>query len=143
MPRRRRRGSTGAVLNRVFQKAFQAAKHVRTHTGISSGQVSVANVAVDLALNIFGNLSSARVLVLGTGEIGEGTAKAFRSRGAGDLAVAGRRRRARGRGLAARAGRGTLSISKSETPGSPSTTLSCARPPRPTAVLAPRRSPPR
>jgi glutamyl-tRNA reductase len=84
-------GSAGAVLNRVFQKAFQAAKHVRTHTGISSGQVSIASVAVDLAANIFGELAGSRVLVLGTGEIGEATAKAFRSRGAGDLAVAGRR----------------------------------------------------
>ncbi len=84
-------GTTGAVLNRVFQKAFQAAKHVRTHTGISSGTVSVANVAVDLAANIFGSLASSRVLVLGTGEIGEGTARAFKSRGAADLAVAGRR----------------------------------------------------
>jgi glutamyl-tRNA reductase len=84
-------GSAGAVLNRVFQKAFQAAKHVRTHTGISAGRVSVANVAVELASNIFGSLADARVLVLGTGEIGEGTARAFRSRGAADLAVAGRR----------------------------------------------------
>ncbi len=87
----RSRGSTGAVLNRVFQKAFQASKHVRTHTGISAGRVSVANVAVELASNIFGSLAGARVLVLGTGEIGEGTARAFRSRGAADLAVAGRR----------------------------------------------------
>jgi glutamyl-tRNA reductase len=84
-------GTTGAVLNRVFQKAFQAAKHVRTHTGISAGQVSVANVAVDLAANIFGSLAEAKVLILGTGEIGEGTARAFKSRGAADLAVAGRR----------------------------------------------------
>ncbi len=84
-------GSTGAVLNRLFQKAFQAAKHVRTNTGISSGRVSVANVAVDLAANIFGNLADVKVLVLGTGEIGEGTAKAFKSRGAEDLAVSGRR----------------------------------------------------
>jgi len=85
------RGSTGAVLNKVFQKAFQAAKHVRTHTGIAAGRVSVANVAVDLAASIFGDLAGARVLVLGTGEIGEGTARAFVSRGATDLAVAGRR----------------------------------------------------
>ena len=83
-------GSTGAVLNRLFQKAFQAAKHVRTSTGIGSGRVSVANVAVDLAASIFGSLAVAKVLVLGTGEIGEGTARAFRSRGAAELAVAGR-----------------------------------------------------
>jgi glutamyl-tRNA reductase len=83
-------GSTGAVLNRVFQKAFQAAKHVRTHTGISAGTVSIANVAVDLASNIFGSLAGTKVLILGTGDIGEATAKAFASRGAEDLAVAGR-----------------------------------------------------
>jgi len=84
-------GSAGSVLNRVFQKAFQAAKHVRTHTGIAAGTVSIANVAVELAADIFGSLGGAKVLVLGTGEIGGMTAKAFASRGAEDLAIAGRR----------------------------------------------------
>ncbi|MBI5693537.1 MAG: glutamyl-tRNA reductase [Verrucomicrobia bacterium] len=84
-------GSTGAILNRVFQKGFQAAKHVRTHTAITEGQVSVANVAVDLAVNIFGGLADARILLLGAGEIGEKTAKAFQSRGAAALTVASRR----------------------------------------------------
>ena len=84
-------GHTGPVLNRVFQKAFQAAKHVRTDTAISEGQVSVANVAVELALNIFGDLAKTRILLLGAGEIGEKTAKAFQSRGAGSLSVASRR----------------------------------------------------
>ena len=85
------RGTTGPVLNRVFQKGFQAAKHVRTHTAITEGQVSVANVAVDLALSIFGGLEGARILLLGAGEIGEKTAKAFQSRGAAALTVASRR----------------------------------------------------
>ena len=85
------RGSTGPVLNRVFQKGFQAAKHVRTHTAITEGQVSVANVAVDLALNIFGSLDQTRILLVGAGEIGEKTAKAFQSRGAAALTVASRR----------------------------------------------------
>jgi len=85
------RGSTGPVLNRLFQKAFQAAKHVRTHTGIGIGQVSVATVAVELALNIFGHLEDRRILLLGTGEIGDKTARAFHSRGASDLTVASRR----------------------------------------------------
>ncbi len=84
-------GHTGAVLNRVFQKAFQAAKHVRTHTAITEGHVSVANVAVDLATNIFGSLAQTRILLLGAGEIGEKTAKAFQSRGAAALSVASRR----------------------------------------------------
>ncbi|MES2695423.1 MAG: glutamyl-tRNA reductase [Verrucomicrobiota bacterium] len=85
------RGSTGPVLNRVFQKGFQAAKHVRTHTAIAEGHVSVANVAVDLALNIFGSLEQARILLVGAGEIGEKTAKAFQSRGAAALTVSSRR----------------------------------------------------
>jgi len=84
-------GSTGPVLNRVFQKAFQAAKHVRSHSAITEGQVSVANVAVELAQSIFGGLGDARILLLGAGEIGEKTAKAFQSRGATALTVASRR----------------------------------------------------
>ncbi len=84
------RRTTGPVLNRVFQKAFQHAKYVRTHTAITEGQISVANVAVDLAMKIFGDLSTTRILLLGAGEIGEKTAKAFQSRGAGSLTVASR-----------------------------------------------------
>ena len=83
--------STGPVLNRLFQKGFQAAKHVRTQTAITEGQVSVANVAVDLALTIYGSLTATRILLLGAGEIGEKTAKAFQSRGAAGLTVASRR----------------------------------------------------
>lgn len=83
-------GSTGPVLNRIFQKGFQAAKHVRSHTAITEGQVSIANVAVDLALNIFGSVQDTRILLLGAGEIGEKTAKAFQSRGAKALTVASR-----------------------------------------------------
>ena len=83
-------GHTGPVLNRVFQKAFQAAKHVRSNTAISEGQVSVANVAVELASNIFGDLTATRILLVGVGEIGEKTARAFQSRGAGSLSVASR-----------------------------------------------------
>lgn len=85
------RGVTGPVLNRIFQKAFQSAKLARSQTGITEGQVSVANVAVELAANIFGDLEKTRVLLLGAGDIGEKTAKAFRSRGAGSLVVTSRR----------------------------------------------------
>lgn len=83
-------GTTGPVLNRIFQKAFQAAKHVRTHTAIGEGQISVASVAVDLALKIFGDLQRCHVLVLGAGDIGEKTARAFKSRGAARMTVASR-----------------------------------------------------
>ncbi len=81
---------TGPVLNRVFQKTFQAAKHIRTHTRIGEGQVSVASVAVDLAGKIFGDLAPVKVLVVGAGDIGLKTAQAFQSRGARAITVASR-----------------------------------------------------
>lgn len=81
---------TGPVLNRVFQKTFQAAKHIRTNTGIGAGQISIATVAVDLAGRIFGELTSSKVLVVGAGDIGLKTAQAFQSRGAASITVASR-----------------------------------------------------
>lgn len=85
-------GDTGKILNRAFQKAFQSAKHIRTHTGITRGQVSTATVAVSLAGRIFGDLTSSRVLVIGAGEIGEKTARAFQSTGIAGLTFTNRTR---------------------------------------------------
>ncbi len=101
------RGSAGAVLNRLFQKAFQAAKHVRTHTGVTAGQMSVANVAVDLASDIFGSLEDARVLLLGAGEMGEKSGRAFASRGVRKLTVSSRKME-RASQLASELGAGVL-----------------------------------
>ncbi len=81
---------TGPVLNRVFQKTFQAAKHVRTHTRIGEGQISIASVSVDLAGKIYGDLSPVHVLVVGAGDIGLKTVQAFQSRGAKSITVASR-----------------------------------------------------
>ncbi len=81
---------TGPVLNRVFQKTFQAAKHIRTTTAIGAGQISIATVAVDLAGKIYGDLQDVKVLVVGAGEIGLKTVQAFQSRGARSITVASR-----------------------------------------------------
>lgn len=83
-------GATGMALNRLFQKAFAAAKHVRTNTAITRGSTSVGSVAVDLAEKIFRNLAAHTVMVLGTGEMSEATARALRSRGAGSVIVCSR-----------------------------------------------------
>lgn len=83
-------GALGPLLNRLFQKSFQAAKWVRTHTSIGKGQVSAGTVAVDLALKIFGDLRSCRILVVGAGEISERTIIALKSRGAATLTVCNR-----------------------------------------------------
>jgi glutamyl-tRNA reductase len=64
-------GSTGKVLNRLFHCTFTAGKKVYTTTSISQGRVSVAGVAVELAKQIFADISSAKVVVIGAGEMGE------------------------------------------------------------------------
>ncbi len=81
---------TGARLNKAFQRAFNVAKHVRTHTSIQRGSVSVASVAVELAEKIFSALSGRGVLVLGAGDTSEKVARALVSRGAGNIVIANR-----------------------------------------------------
>jgi glutamyl-tRNA reductase len=85
-----RHGHTGARLNKAFQRAFYVAKHVRTHTNIQRGSVSVASAAVELAEKIFSSLKERDVLILGAGEMAEKTARALLSRGARNVVIAGR-----------------------------------------------------
>ncbi|MHC4112630.1 MAG: glutamyl-tRNA reductase [Planctomycetota bacterium] len=63
--------STGKVLNRLFHCAFTTSKKVHTITSIAHGRVSVAGVAVELAMQLFADISSAKVIVIGAGEMGE------------------------------------------------------------------------
>jgi glutamyl-tRNA reductase len=81
---------TGPRLNKAFQRAFHVAKHVRTHTNIQRGSVSVASVAVELAEKIFSSLGDREVLVIGAGDTSEKTARALLSRGARNIIVANR-----------------------------------------------------
>ena len=86
----RNAGTTGMVLNRMFERSFHAAKKARSHTAISKGQISIGNVAVNLAERIFGKLQGSRVLLVGSGEVAEQTAKALYSRGVEDITVTSR-----------------------------------------------------
>jgi len=86
----RKHQHTGAKLNKVFQRAFNVAKHIRTNTSIQRGSVSVSSVAVELAEKIFSSLAEREVLVIGAGEMSEKTARALLSRGAKSIIVASR-----------------------------------------------------
>ena len=83
-------GHTGGLLNKLFQKAFQVAKQVRTNTLIQRGSISVGSVAVDLAERIFTTLRDRNVMVLGAGDTSEKTARALMSRGARSIMVSNR-----------------------------------------------------
>ena len=56
-------GITAACANKTFQKAFTIGKKVRTESQIHAGATSVGSVAVELAEQIFGDLSGTRVLI--------------------------------------------------------------------------------
>ncbi len=83
-------GCTARHLNKLFQRAFNVAKEVRSRTFITRGSVSVGSVAVDLAGRIFGNLAECKVMILGAGETSELTARTLASRGARSIFVANR-----------------------------------------------------
>jgi glutamyl-tRNA reductase len=82
---------TGTTLNRVFQKAFQVVKQIRTHSGIGRGAISVGGVAVELAERIFQHdLSRQSLLLIGAGQMGEACARHLAKKGARSLVVANR-----------------------------------------------------
>lgn len=83
-------GVTAARANKTFQKAFTIGKRVRTESQIHAGATSVGSVAVELAEQIFGDLSGTRVLILGAGEMSRVTGRALHARGAEGIYVANR-----------------------------------------------------
>jgi len=82
--------STGKILNRLFHCAFFTAKSVHTRTGISNGRVSVAGVAVELAMQLFADLARARVVVIGAGETGTLVVQHLLKAGGTDITVVNR-----------------------------------------------------
>lgn len=62
-------GTAGLELGAIFNGALRAGKQVRSLTGLGQGAVSLASVAVRQAEAAVGDLSGARVLVLGAGDM--------------------------------------------------------------------------
>jgi glutamyl-tRNA reductase len=83
-------GTTGKILNRLFQHTFKSAKQVRTDTAIGSSPVSVAFAAVSLGKQIFGELSGKTVLLIGAGETIELAARHLHEQGIGRMIIANR-----------------------------------------------------
>ena len=82
---------TGRVTNRLFQTALQAAKEIRTQTGIGRGATSVGSVAVELAERIFDrDLSGKTVMIIGAGKMGEATIRHLAKKGARSVLVSNR-----------------------------------------------------
>jgi glutamyl-tRNA reductase len=82
--------ATGVFLNRLSHQAFQAAKRVRTETGIAGNAVSVSYAAVELAKKIFGDLKGKAILLIGAGEMSELAARHLLRQGVGRIIIANR-----------------------------------------------------
>lgn len=83
-------GTLGKQLGKLFQSTFSAAKKVRTDTAIGSSPISVAFAAVQLAQQIFNDLSEQTALLIGAGEIIELTARHLTQHNIGKLIIANR-----------------------------------------------------
>ncbi len=86
----RESSTCGKILNRLFEKAFNTAKKVRTETFISRGAVSVSSVAVRLAEKILGGLGDKKVLIIGAGKVGEKLVLNLKKEGIGAMLVTNR-----------------------------------------------------
>ncbi len=82
-------GLTGRVLNRLFQKAFQATKEIRTRTGIGRGAVSIKSVAVELVGKV-ADLARQSIMVIGAGQMAECCVRLLARKGARSILVSSR-----------------------------------------------------
>jgi glutamyl-tRNA reductase len=78
-------------LNRFFQKAFQAAKEIRTSTEIGRGAVSIKSAAVELVGRIFeDDLAGRAIMVIGAGQMAESWVRPLVKRGARSILISNR-----------------------------------------------------
>ena len=87
----RQAGTLGKGLNRLFDKALKAGRRARNETNIARRPVSISHVAVTFIQTHFGHdLSGCRVLLIGSGKMGELAAQQLHKAGATHIIVANR-----------------------------------------------------
>jgi glutamyl-tRNA reductase len=104
-------GTTGALTNRLFHAAAHTGGRVRSETALGEGRASISSVAVDLAVEVLGDLADRHVVIIGAGETAELTAQALAARGVTTIFVANRRAD-RARSLADRFGGSVLPLDR-------------------------------
>jgi len=62
---------SSSVLTRMFNKAFEAGKRVRTETAINKGSASISSAAVELICQKISDIEQKRITLIGTGVMGE------------------------------------------------------------------------
>jgi glutamyl-tRNA reductase len=82
--------TTNTILTRLFSKALEVSKQVRTKTGINEGAFSVSYAAVEKCREHFVDLAHRNILLLGAGETGELVVKNLYKRGCRNITIANR-----------------------------------------------------
>ena len=80
-------GTTSKGLERLFQRATQTSRGVKTHTAIGAAGRSLVRLALEMASSRVTDWGITRVLVVGTGQYAATTVAALRDRGATMLTV--------------------------------------------------------
>ena len=83
-------GTSGPILERLFQRALATGKRARSRTGISRGAGSISHAAVKLARETIGELSNKRAVTVGLGEMGCLVAKNLYANGVGEIDICNR-----------------------------------------------------
>jgi len=86
----RNAGATGRFLDTIVQKALAVSARVRLETPIGDSSLTFPYAAVELAIDVLGDLSGREVLLLGAGKMSELAAQHMRNAGATHLKVMSR-----------------------------------------------------
>ncbi len=71
-------GTLTPLLERLFRTALRVSSHVRSHTGIASGTVSLGSVVLNLIQRHFQTLDHRKILLIGSGKVSELLARHLR-----------------------------------------------------------------
>lgn len=85
-----RHGMAGKILSRLFQSAIHVGKRARTETSISHNPASISSLAVNLISQTVPDLTTAKIMVLGAGEMAGLAVEALRKRGGNNVLVVNR-----------------------------------------------------
>ncbi len=88
----RAQGAVHGFLDTVLTRAFFVAKRVRSETDIGRSAVSISYAAIELARQIFGDLKSKSVLLVGAGKMSELAARHLHRAGCNRILVTNRTR---------------------------------------------------
>jgi glutamyl-tRNA reductase len=81
---------TGRILNRLFQRAFETTKEIRTHTDVGRGAVSIKSAAVELIGKILRGDFSQPIMVIGAGQMAESCVRSLTKKGARSILISNR-----------------------------------------------------